>query len=196
MYSKAIALATIQEWRLFHSALPGVQLQFEGSDYMRMALINERYIPLKLGIPYSEKIFAWCKFSRFSKHAGEHENKYCENFNERTLELEDGPPLLFQDLCGSLPCTSSAARRTFDLPCVSTNSKRDSGGDRLHGFLLRRWRKATKPTGIAGPLFLAKKCLAWGKLATRLIFFINVKTRQRSVTLKSVFNCCVLLMRK
>jgi len=29
----------------------------------------------------------------------------------------------------------------------------------LHGFLVRWWWKATKPSKIAGPLFLAKKCL-------------------------------------
>ena len=45
--------------------------------------------------------------------------------------------------------------------------QKDRGGDRLHGFLST---KATKPTGIAEPLFLAKKCLAWGKLATGSIF--------------------------
>jgi len=44
--------------------------------------------------------------------------------------------------------------------------QKDRGGDCHHGFLLRRWQKATKPTAIAGPLFLVKKCLAWGKLAT------------------------------
>jgi len=38
-------------------------------------------------------------------------------------ELEDGPPSLFQDLGGSPPCASFAARQTFDAPCVSTNSK-------------------------------------------------------------------------
>jgi len=69
--------------------------------------------------------------------------------------------------------------------------QKDRGGDRLRGFLLRRWWKATKPTGIAGPLFLAKKCLAWGKLATDQ-FFMDVKTRQRSVTLKGVVNCRIL----
>jgi len=41
------------------------------------------------------------------------ENKNRENFYERTLELEDVPPLLFQDLCGSPPCTSFAAWRTL-----------------------------------------------------------------------------------
>ena len=48
--------------------------------------------------------------------------------------------------------------------------QKDHGGDYLRGFLLRRWWKATKPTGIAGPLFLAKKYFAWGKLATGSIF--------------------------
>jgi len=46
------------------------------------------------------------------------------NFYERTLEPEDGPPSLFQDLCGSPPCASFAARWTFDMPCINTNSKR------------------------------------------------------------------------
>ena len=46
-----------------------------------------------------------------------------QKLNERTLELEDGPPSFFQDLCGSLPCASSAAWWTSDTPCVSTKSK-------------------------------------------------------------------------
>jgi len=29
------------------------------------------------------------------------------NINERTLELEDGPPSLFQDLCGSPACATA-----------------------------------------------------------------------------------------
>jgi len=52
------------------------------------------------------------------------ENKNHENFYERTLELEDSPLSLFQDLCGSPPCASFTAQRTFNEPCVSTNSKR------------------------------------------------------------------------
>ena len=81
------------------------------------------------------------------------ENKNRKNFWERTLEIEDVPPSLFQDLCGSPPCVRFTARRTFDAPCISTNSKMDRGGDCLRGFLLRQWQKA-KPTVIAGPPFL------------------------------------------
>ena len=92
-------------------------------------------------------------------------NKNHENFYERILEVEDGPPSLFQDLCGSPPCASFAARWMRKY-----KQQKDCGGDRFHDFLLRQWWKASKPTGIAGPLFLAKKCLAWGKLATGSIF--------------------------
>jgi len=62
----------------------------------------------------------------FSQHAGERKNINCENFYERILELEEGPPSLFQDLCGSPPCAacSFAARWIFNVLCISTNSKR------------------------------------------------------------------------
>jgi len=59
--------------------------------------------------------FHMCKFSHFLRHAGEHENNNLKNFYKRTLELEDGPPMLFQVLCGSPSCASFAARRTFDM---------------------------------------------------------------------------------
>ena len=65
--------------------------------------------------------FCMVQILMFSQHAGEHENKNRKNFYEWTL---DGPSSLFQDLCGSPPCASFAARRTFDAPCVSTNNKR------------------------------------------------------------------------
>jgi len=48
---------------------------------------------------------------------------------------------------------------------------------------------------IAGPLFLAKKTLPEGSWQPGQ-FFIDMKTRQGSVTLKGVVNCHVLLMRK
>jgi len=49
----------------------------------------------------------------------------------------------------------------MDIQCALRKYKqqKDRGGDRLRGFLLRQWRKATKPTGIAGALFLVMKCL-------------------------------------
>jgi len=52
-----------------------------------------------LEISYSTKISHGAILHVFHRPAGEHENK---NFNERTLKLEDSPPSLFQDLCGSL----------------------------------------------------------------------------------------------
>ena len=105
----------------------------------------------------------------FLQHAGEHKSKNHKNFYERTL---DGPSSLFQDLCGSPPCASFAAWRTCTLRKYKQQKDR---GDHLRGFHLRRWRKATKPTGIAGPLSLAKKCLAWGNLATGSIFHWHSK---------------------
>ena len=98
---------------------------------------------------------------------GECENKNHEHFNKRTLELEDGPPSIFRDLCGSLPCASSAARQSFGTPCVSTKSKRRRS---FSWFSVEATVKASKPTGITGSLFLAKKCLARGKLAMGSIF--------------------------
>jgi len=56
-------------------------------------------------------------------HAGERKN---ENSNERTLVLEDGPPSLFQDLCGSAPRASSAAQRMSNAPCVSKRMRSSS----------------------------------------------------------------------
>jgi len=90
---------------------------------------------------------------------------------ERSL---DGPTSLFHDPYGSPPCASFAAQWTFNAPGISTKQQIDRG-DCLHAFRLRRWRKATKPTGIAGPLFLAKKCLAWGKLVTGSTFHWHSK---------------------
>ena len=83
------------------------------------------------------------------------QKKNRENFYERTLEPEDGPPSLFQVLCESPPCTSFAAWQTFDAPWVSTNSKR------IQGYQAYRESWAT---------VLVKKCLAWRKLATGSIF--------------------------
>jgi len=82
---------------------------------------------------------------------------------------------------------SFAARRTCTLRKYKQQKDR---GDHLRGFHLRRWQKATKPTGIAGPLSLAKKCLAWGKLATGSIF------HRHEHSLKGVVNCRVLLTQK
>jgi len=102
-------------------------------------------------ITYSRKFSHDANFRVFRGNAGERKYKKRENFYERTLELEDGPPSLVQDLCGSPPCASFAAQRTSNAPCISTNSKRIT---EEIVFM------ATRPTGIAGPLFLAKKCLA------------------------------------
>jgi len=75
-------------------------------------------------LPYSGKFSHGANFRVFRSMLVNRENKNHENFYERTLELEDAPPSLFQDLCGSPPCASFAAQRTFNTPCVSTNSKR------------------------------------------------------------------------
>jgi len=43
---------------------------------------------------------------------------------------------------------------------LSKYKQQKDRGDRLHAwFSLRRWQKATKHTGIAGPLLLVKKAL-------------------------------------
>jgi len=94
--------------------------------------IEQLHPALKLLLPYSWKFSHGANFHVFRGMLVNHENKNCVNFYERTLELEDVPPSLFQDLCGSPPCASFTARQTFYTPCVST---RDHGGDHLHGFL-------------------------------------------------------------
>ena len=75
--------------------------------------------------------------------------------------------IILSDLCGSLSCASSAAWWTSDTPCVNTKSKQRRS---FLWFSVETMVKATKPTGIAGPLLLAKKCHARGKLATGSIF--------------------------
>jgi len=74
-------------------------------------------------VPYCRKFSRGANFCIFVP-AGECKNKNHNNFNERTLEVEDSLLLLFQDLCWSPPSASFTARWTFDAPCVSTKSKR------------------------------------------------------------------------
>ena len=90
---------------------------------LHFAWIIGCFVALHKCIPYSGKFSHSANFRVFRGILVNRENKNRENSYERTLELEDVPPSLFQDLCGSPSCASFAARRTFDAPCVSTTAK-------------------------------------------------------------------------
>ena len=114
-------------------------------------------------------------------------NKNCEN---STKELSWRWPSIV--ISRSLPCASSAARWTFDTPCVSTKSEWRTLSS---WFSVETMVKATKPTVIAGPLFLATKCLAWRKLASRLIFHWHEDSADKHDT-QRLGQCRILLIRK
>jgi len=73
---------------------------------------------------YSRKFLHGANFCVFCRHAGEHKNKNCKNFNEL---LKVKLIMLFQDqginLSGSLSSASSAAWQTVNMPCIGTKIK-------------------------------------------------------------------------
>ena len=149
---------------------------------------NINYITL--AIQYSGKFSHGANFSRFSRM---HVNA---KISTKELWNSKMPLHCYFRISVDLHLVLASLHDEHSMRLGKYKQQKDCCGDhaRLHGFLLRQWRKATRDSW-ATVLSEEINVLPEGSWRPGQ-FFIDVKTRQRSVTLKGVVNCRVMLTRK